>query len=61
MQFISGMGAGMFEVGLASYISEITETKYRARAFIALVITYFAGSVVSLLMGFALVPGLSEG
>ena len=57
--FIAGMGVGLYEVSAVTYCTEINKIEYRARFFIYLNFTYFAGAVVSVALAFALVPGLT--
>jgi len=57
--FIAGMGVGLYEVSAVTYCTEINKIEYRARFFIYLNFTYFAGAVASVALAFALTPGLS--
>ena len=59
--FIAGMGVGLYEVSAVTYCTEINKIEYRARFFIYLNTTYFAGAIVSVAVAFALVPGLTPG
>jgi MFS family permease len=61
MQFICGIGCGIYEVAMASYVTEIMPVAYRARSFIITIFAFLLGPIMALAIGLELIPGMHPG
>jgi MFS family permease len=56
-----GVGVGLYEIALVSFITEINPIHWRARFFVALNATYYFGAITLVALAFAMMPGLEPG
>jgi MFS family permease len=57
-QIFAGLGAGIFEVSMASYISEVNSIELRAKFFVMNFFNYLIGTIMIIAIAFAIIPGM---
>jgi putative MFS transporter len=56
-----GIGVGLYEIALVSFVTELNSIPYRAKYFVSLNSMYYVGAIVLICLSFALMPDLEPG